>query len=446
VAEKYCSAGERVVAKRSVLKNQLPLIIVAATAVLLAIIYFVSQRPGHSKCDGIFEQTTDRLRANLDFINIKGGLDLGREKVQELTEGSQKVALHLKTCCIAQQAGNMNADQFQVCITGAKDYETRIVEVATNIKEAKAAEEQQKPDLTRQKMDQAREAANEAINTEKTLAKTTESLAATSTPKSTLQHLSTPTKAVKFEKSAVPAIVVEKFESSPDAFDQFNIVQAGTDLSGTYRVKYQPKPGSPVVVEPGNYDIVATTKGGGTFLLAGNVEVKEGTTARINPNPVLGGNIVDPLTRKEFPEIKELVVFESGTSGRRLIRQRTGKPGATLPIPAGTYDVECKTGDGSEFILVKNVLVKATESKRITTDNEIAGFIVNDPKVSGLKLEAIYALRAGTNQIAAESKHFGDPILVYGGEAYDIALKQSGGVTRIKTSVTPKRGALTEIP
>ena len=63
--------------------------------------------------------------------------------------------------------------------------------------------------------------------------------------------------------------------------------------------------------------------------------------------------------------------------------------------------------------------------------------------MSGLELEAIYALRAGTNEIAAESKHFGEPILVYAGEAYDIALKQSGGLTRIKSSVTPKRGALT---
>jgi len=446
VAEKYCSAGERVVAKRSVLKSQLPLIIVAATAVLLAIIYFVSQRPGHSKCDGIFEQTTDRLRANLDFINIKGGLDLGRDKVQELTEGSQKVALHLKTCCIAQQAGSMNADQFQVCVSGAKDYETKIVEVATNIKAAKAAEEQQKPDLAKQKMEQAREAAKEAINTEKTLVKTSESLAATATPKSTLEQPSTATTAVKFEKSSMPAIVVEKFEASPDALGEFNIVQAGTDLSGTYRVKYQPKPGSPVVVEPGTYDVVARTKGGGTFLVAGNVEVKDGTKATINPNPVLGSIVVDQITRKEFPEIKEVVVFDTGTTGRRLIRQRTDKLGAMLPIPAGAYDVECKTADGSEFILVKNVSVKASESKRITTDNEIAGFIVNDPKVSGLEVEAIYALRAGTNEIAAESKDFGKPILIYADESYDIALKQSGGVTRIKSNVTPRRGALTEIP
>jgi hypothetical protein len=168
--------------------------------------------------------------------------------------------------------------------------------------------------------------------------------------------------------------------------------------------------------------------------------------ARINPNPILGSIVVDSLTLKGFPEIKEVIVFDAGTTGRRLIRQRTEKPGAMLPIPVGTYDVECKTADGSEFILVKNVSVKARESKRITTDNEIAGFVVNDPKVSGLEVEAIYALRAGTNEIAAEGKRFGEPILVYAGEAYDIALKQSSGVARIKSNVTPKRGALTEVP
>ena len=433
------------VAKRNVLKSQLPLIIVAATAVSLAIIYFVYQGTGRSKCDSIFEQTADRLSGNLKFINITGELVLGRERVQELTEGSQKVALHLKTCCIAQRAGTLNADQFQVCMNGAKNYETKVVQVVINVKEAKAAEEQQKPELAKEKTEQARQAANEAINTGKTLAKTTDSLAAAPSVKERLEHPTIAASAVKFEKSSVPAIVVEKFESSPDALDEFHVVQAGTDLSGMYQVKYQPKPGSTVVVEPGAYDVVAKTKGGGTFLLAGNIEMKEGTMARINPNAVLGSIVVDPLTRKGFPEIKEVIVFDAGTNGRRLIRQRTEKPGAMLPIPAGTYDVECKSADGSEFILVKNVSVRARESKRITTDNEIAGFVVNDPKVSGLEVEAIYALRAGTNEIAAEGKRFGDPILVYAGEAYDIALKQSSGVARIKSNVTPKRGALTEI-
>jgi hypothetical protein len=414
------------------LKSQLPVIIVAATAVLLALIYFVYQGTGRSKCDSIFEQTVDRLSGNLKFINITGELALGRETVQKLTEGSQKVALHLKTCCIAERAGTLNADQFQVCMNGAKEYETKVVQVVTNIKEAKAAEEQRKPELAKEKAEQARQAASEAINREKALAEATASPTATPSVKGTSQRTATATSAVKLEKSSVPAIVVEKFEASPDAFDEFHVVQAGTVLSGTYRVKYQPKPASTVVVEQGAYDIVARTKGGGTFLLAGNVEIKDGTMARINPNPVLGSIVVDPLTRKEFPEIKEIAVFDAGTTGRRLIRQRTDKPGAMLSFPAGTYNVECKTADGSEFILVKNVSVIAGESKRITTDNEIAGFIVNDPKVSGLEVEAIYALRAGTNEIAAESKLFGEPILIYAGDSYDIALKQSGGVARIK--------------
>lgn len=431
--------------KRNVLKSQLPLIIVAATAVSLAIIYFVYQWGGRSKCDSIFEQTADRLRGNLEFIKIKGELVLGREKVQELTEGSQKVALHLKTCCIAQRGGTLNAEQFQVCMNGAKDYETKVVQVVTNIKEAKAAEEQQKPELAKHKTEQARQAAGDAINAKNRLAEITDPPVPSPSQTRSPEHPATETSAVKFEKSSVPTIVVEKFEASPDALDQFQLVEAGTDLSGTYRVKYQPKPGSTVIVEPGTYDIVAKTKGGGTFLLAENVEVKDGTMARINANPILGSIIVDPLTRKGFPEIKEIIVFEAGTTGHRLIRQRTQKPGAMLPIPPGTYDVECKTADGSEFILVKNVSVRAREWKRITTDNEIAGFVVNDPKVSGLEVEAIYALRAGTNEIAAKGKHFGEPIMVYAGESYDIALQQPSGVARIKSNVAPKRGELTDI-
>jgi hypothetical protein len=469
-----------VAVKQNVLKSQLPLLLIAATAVVLTIIYFVYQILIHSKCDSIFEQTENRLRGNLEFIKIKGELVLGREKVQELSEGPQKVALHLKTCCIAQEAGTMKPDKFQVCMDGAKDYETKIVQVANNIEEVKAAEEQQNPELAKQKTEQAQEAANEAISTEKTLGnieevkaaeeqqnpelakqKTEQAKEAASQAISTEKILDnttvvlspTPpvkpppivTSPVKFEKSSMPAITIEKFDGPPDALDKFHIVKGGTDLGGTYQIKYQPKPDTALVVEPGTYDVLAKTNGGGTFLLLENLEVKEGTMARINPNAILGSIVVDPLTRKGFPEIKEIIVFDAGKTGFRLIRQRTKKPGAILPIIAGTYDVECKTADGSEFVLVKNIPVKARESKRIMTDNEIAGFVVYEPKVSGLDVEAIYALRAGTNQIAAKTKNFGTPIMVYAGESYDIALKQSGGTTPIKSNVTPQRGALTEI-
>lgn len=116
----------------------------------------------HSKCESIFEQTTDRLRGNMDVVEMNGELVLGREKVQELTESSQKVALHLKTCCIALEARSINAEEFERCVSGAKDYEAKIVQVASNIKEVKAAEEQQRPEIAKEKAEQAKEAANEA--------------------------------------------------------------------------------------------------------------------------------------------------------------------------------------------------------------------------------------------------------------------------------------------
>jgi hypothetical protein len=173
-----------VVTKRNVLKSQLPLMIVAATAILLTIIYFVYRGVARSRCDSIFEQTADRLRGNLEFIKIKGELALGREQVQALAEASQKVALHLKSCCIAQEAKVLNATQFQVCMSGAKDYESQIIQVATSIKEASAAEEQKKPELAKQKTDEAKEAASKVVNGEKTLARTTEALAASASVKS----------------------------------------------------------------------------------------------------------------------------------------------------------------------------------------------------------------------------------------------------------------------
>ena len=134
--------------------------------VLLTILWLGYRTLSHSRCDSIFEQTADRVQANLGFIQAKGELALGTEKAQELTEALQNVASHLKTCCVLQQAGALNA-QLQVCISGAKDYQTQITQVATNIKEATLAEEQQKPELAKQKTDAAKEAASKVTKRNK---------------------------------------------------------------------------------------------------------------------------------------------------------------------------------------------------------------------------------------------------------------------------------------
>src|SRR5271165_1795038 len=251
---------------------------------------------------------------------------------------------------------------------------------------------------------------------------------------------------ISFEESPVPTLLIEKLNDNESAIQAIHVVEGGTELTGSYQIKYAPKPNTVTLVEPGNYEILFKTEGDGTFVLAHNVEVKERTRTRVNPNEILGFLIVEPLTRQGFPEIKELTVFDAGTTGYRLIRQRSEKLGVSLPIAPGRYDVSGKTVDGSEFVLMKDVEVKARETRRIHTDSEVAAILVHDPKVPGLEVEAIYVLQAGGNQIVAQTKSFENAMMVYPGEAYDVALKQPGGIARIKKQITPKRGEISEVP
>jgi hypothetical protein len=106
--------------------------------------------------------------------------------------------------------------------------------------------------------------------------------------------------------------------------------------------------------------------------------------------------------------------------------------------------VLCKTEDG-QIELVRKFEIKAGERKRVDTDNEVAAIVVQAPDLKGLDVKAIYALRTGTNEIAGKSTAFGTPMMVYAGDVYDVALEQPAGLTRIKTKLTPSRGALTEV-
>src|SRR6266849_1795980 len=90
-------------------------LVVAIIGLSLIVAYFVySTRPG--PCDGIFEQTAPKLDTTVRFLKANGEVVIGRAKVQELAEDAQKVGLLCKTCCIAQQSGKINAEQFQTCL------------------------------------------------------------------------------------------------------------------------------------------------------------------------------------------------------------------------------------------------------------------------------------------------------------------------------------------
>jgi hypothetical protein len=137
------------------------LIVVPLIGLSLIVAYFVySIRPG--PCDGIFEQTAPKLDTTVRFLKANGEVVIGREKVQELAEGAQKVGLLCKTCCIAQQSGKINAEQFQTCLNGAKSYETQVIQVANTIDEAQSARQRGDDRLANEKMKQAKLAAGAA--------------------------------------------------------------------------------------------------------------------------------------------------------------------------------------------------------------------------------------------------------------------------------------------
>jgi len=70
-------------------------------------------------------------------------------------------------------------------------------------------------------------------------------------------------------------------------------------------------------MEPGAYDLLMKVSSYGVgIVLASNVVVREGTLTHINPNPLVGGIEVEPLSKKGFPLIKNLQFIDrSSTNG-----------------------------------------------------------------------------------------------------------------------------------
>ena len=250
---------------------------------------------------------------------------------------------------------------------------------------------------------------------------------------------------IKTESSAVPAMTIDPVSAPYEAPDRIDIVAHGTSLHGRYEIKYQPKPGVTVVAEPGAYDVLMNA-GEAVFLVASNVVVREGTLTRINPNALVGGIAIEPVRKPGFPAIKKLVFLDRASGEReRLITQQTEKLGVTLPITPGNYQVIGTTVDGQQVQLAEDLAVKAGAITRLDPIGQVAAIVVHAPNIAGLDMKLVYALKAGTNQIAAQVEAWDVPMLVPAGMPYDIALKQAAGLTRIRTGITPGRGELVEI-
>ena len=265
-------------------------------------------------------------------------------------------------------------------------------------------------------------------------------------PESALRAPAVSGPGVRTESSAVPAMMIDALSAPYEPPGEIHVIAHGTPVSGSYEVKYRPQPGTTVAMDPGAYDVLMKESSfGAGFLLASNVTVREGTLTHINPNSLVGGIAVEPVSKKGFPPIKSLQFIDRSSGDKRLLAQKTDKLGVTLPIAPGTYDVIGTTAYDQLVEIAANLPVKAREITRLDTLGQVAAIAVHAPNVKGLDMKAVYALKAGTNQIAAKVEAWDVPMLVPGGASYDIALEQSAGLTRIRSGITPGRGELVDI-
>jgi hypothetical protein len=145
--------------------------LVAAAGVLAIVGLFVYfTRPG--PCDSIFEQTAPRLDTTLHFLKTNGEMVIGRDKIQDLAESSQRMGILCKTCCIAQQSGKINASQFQDCLNTTKSYQTQVLQVASSVEAANTARQKGQDQVASEKIEQATVAASAAAGSVRKLGDT----------------------------------------------------------------------------------------------------------------------------------------------------------------------------------------------------------------------------------------------------------------------------------
>lgn len=128
--------------------------IVAGAVVVIVLAYFWYDL-NLSPCARISEEVTPSLRANLDLIGKKGEFFLGKRKVEDLSDESQRYVANLRACCGVLQGGKLGADQFLQCKSDAKQHETQVAQIASVINEAQAAQAQGQSEAVKQKIETA---------------------------------------------------------------------------------------------------------------------------------------------------------------------------------------------------------------------------------------------------------------------------------------------------
>lgn len=111
--------------------------IIPATIVLLAIAFLLYELFNQkSPCEKVFQQTTVQLTSSLKVLQQTGSISIGEQKIQDLTEAAQVVALNLKTCCIMNMSHQITSEQFLKCQQVGDQYKQQVDDLSKNVDKA----------------------------------------------------------------------------------------------------------------------------------------------------------------------------------------------------------------------------------------------------------------------------------------------------------------------
>ncbi|HLW71417.1 MAG TPA: hypothetical protein VKS22_12435 [Candidatus Binataceae bacterium] len=267
-----------------------------AAGVLGVIAFFIYvNRPG--PCDAIFQQTAPKLDTSLHFLKTNGDVVIGHDKIQDLTEGAQRLGILCKNCCIAQQSGRIDAAQYQDCLKTTMSYEIQVSAVASNVAAVNNAKQQGQAQLVGEKTQQANQDAADAPGTVQKLAERipviASAAAATIADSSPPPNLNAPPKSVVITKIDGTAMWVYD-----DGF-YFNAYGDGLHLESGQSVDYSKITAIDILgADNAKYKLRVTIVGGKTI---------EGTEDGYG-NQNIGGK--DDLGAVDFPlEQAKRVVF-----------------------------------------------------------------------------------------------------------------------------------------
>lgn len=110
--------------------------------VVVSVVFLVYDYLVTTSCEGIFQQTRLNLVSSIEALEVKGEIGFSHNKIQNLTEKAQLVALNYKACCVAAENDLMTEGKFLQCKNSTDGYQSQLALAAQHLADARKTVEE----------------------------------------------------------------------------------------------------------------------------------------------------------------------------------------------------------------------------------------------------------------------------------------------------------------